>query len=123
MIMCLLLRQKSYKFSKYFCVFLIVAGVVTFLYNPKKSAGSGELGSGELWILASLAMDGCVARFEFLGSLGFDKSIFSCQEYMKKNYQSPKSNMMLNLNLVALIVLVGQSLASGTFFGRVRVRP
>lgn len=36
---------------------------------------------------------------------------------MKKNYQSPKSNMMLNLNLVALIVLVGQSLASGTFFG------
>ena len=25
--------------------------------------------------------------------------------------------MMLNLNLVALIVLVGQSLASGTFFG------
>jgi hypothetical protein len=36
---------------------------------------------------------------------------------MKKNYQSPKSNMMLNLNLVALIVLVGQSLASGTFLG------
>ncbi|CBY15664.1 unnamed protein product [Oikopleura dioica] len=102
MLMCLLLRQKSYNFSKYFCVFLIVAGVMMFLYNPKKSTGSGELGTGELWILASLAMDGCVA---------------SCQEFMKKNYQSPKSNMMLNLNLVALIVLVGQSLASGTFFG------
>ena len=33
-----------------------------FLYNPKKSTGSGEIGTGELWILASLAMDGCVAR-------------------------------------------------------------
>ena len=61
MVMCLLLRQKSYNLSKYFCVFLIVAGVMMFLYNPKKSTGSGEIGTGELWILASLAMDGCVA--------------------------------------------------------------
>ena len=81
----------------------IVAGVVLFVYKPDK-AGSSDgftLGSGELWILASLALDGCVA---------------SSQEYMKRNYQSPKGNMMLNLNLIALVVLAGQSVYNQTLF-------
>ena len=43
MAVCLLLRQKSYAFQKYLCVLTIVAGVVVFLYNPKK-AGSEGLG-------------------------------------------------------------------------------
>lgn len=54
-----------------------------------------------MWILVSLAMDGCVA---------------SSQEFMKRNYQSPKGNMMLNLNLISLFVLAGQSLYNETLF-------
>lgn len=102
MIVCLLLRQKSYHLQKYLCVLTIVAGVILFVYNPKKAGDDGfSIGQGELWILASLTLDGCVA---------------SCQEYMKKHFQSPKSNMMLNLNLIALVVLTSQSLSKGTLF-------
>merc|ERR1711990_532625 len=113
MAVCLLLRQKSYALQKYMCVLTIVAGVVVFLYNPKK-AGNADgitIGTGELWILASLTLDGCVA---------------SCQEYMKRNFQSPKSNMMLNLNLISLVVLTSQSVSNGTlfeFFGFVQRHP
>lgn len=58
MAVCLLLRQKSYALQKYLCVLTIVAGVVVFLYNPKK-AGNADgvtIGTGELWILASLTL-------------------------------------------------------------------
>jgi len=100
MAVCLLLRQKSYSLQKYLCVLTIVAGVVVFLYNPKKAGSEGvSIGIGELWILASLTLDGCVA---------------SCQEYMKRNFQSPKSNMMLNLNLISLVFLSSQSIYSGS---------
>merc|ERR1712003_146689 len=40
MLVCLLLRQRSYPLRKYFCVSAIVAGVVLFVFNPNK-AGSG----------------------------------------------------------------------------------
>merc|ERR1711935_252869 len=101
MAVCLLLRQKSYALQKYLCVLTIVAGVVVFLYNPKKAGNTDgvTIGTGELWILASLTLDGCVA---------------SCQEYMKRNFQSPKSNMMLNLNLISLVFLTSQSVWSGS---------
>merc|ERR1712176_1201394 len=57
MAVCLLLRQKSYKLQKYLCVLTIVAGVVVFLYNPKKSSNEPiSIGTGELWILASLTL-------------------------------------------------------------------
>jgi len=103
MAVCLLLRQKSYALQKYLCVLTIVAGVVVFLYNPKKAGNTDgvTIGTGELWILASLTLDGCVA---------------SCQEYMKRNFQSPKSNMMLNLNLISLVFLTSQSVWSGSLF-------
>lgn len=105
MTLCLLLRQKSYAARKYVCVLTIVAGVVMFLYNPNK-AGSNDgftLGHGEMWILASLVLDGVVA---------------SSQEFMKRNYQSPKGNMMLQLNLISLFVLAGQSFYNQTFFSK-----
>ena len=104
MVLCLILGQKSYKMEKYLSVATIVAGVITFVYNPKKNTSDSgfSLGIGEMWILASLTLDGVVA---------------SCQEFMKRNYQSPKSNMMLNMNLIALFVLTGQSLYHGSLFG------
>ena len=74
-----------------------------FLYNPQKAGNSDgfSLGNGEMLILTSLTLDGCVA---------------SSQEYMKRNYQSPKGNMMLNLNLISLFVLIGQSVYNQTLF-------
>lgn len=72
MLVCLLLRQRSYPLRKYFCVSAIVAGVVLFVFNPNK-AGSGSemgLGSGEMLILVSLAMDGCVASTQENGYNG-----------------------------------------------------
>lgn len=103
MLLCLVLGQKSYKMEKYLSVATIVAGVITFVYNPNKNTSDSgfSLGIGEMWILASLTLDGVVA---------------SCQEFMKRNYQSPKSNMMLNMNLIALFVLTGQSLYHGSLF-------
>jgi UDP-galactose transporter B1 len=65
----------------------------------KTDDGSSGLGLGEIWILASLALDGVVA---------------SCQEFMKRKYQTPKSNMMLNMNLYALLVLGGRTLYEGS---------
>ena len=38
---------------------------------------------------------------------------------MKRNFQSPKSNMMLNLNLISLVFLTSQSVWSGSLFGNV----
>ena len=107
MVLCLILGQKSYKMEKYLSVATIVAGVITFVYNPKKNTSDSgfSLGIGEMWILASLTLDGVVA---------------SCQEFMKRNYQSPKSNMMLNMNLIALFVLTGQSLYHGSLFGNLK---
>ena len=85
-----------------------MTGVITFVYNPKKNTSDSgfSLGIGEMWILASLTLDGVVA---------------SCQEFMKRNYQSPKSNMMLNMNLIALFVLTGQSLYHGSLFGNLKI--
>ena len=38
---------------------------------------------------------------------------------MKKHYQSPKSNMMLQLNMISLLVLAVQSIfLNKTFFGK-----
>ena len=68
MAVCLLLRQKSYALQKYLCVLTIVAGVVVFLYNPKK-AGNADgvtIGTGELWILASLTLGKIIKLYYIL---------------------------------------------------------
>lgn len=65
MAVCLLLRQKSYALQKYLCVLTIVAGVVVFLYNPKKAGNTDgvTIGTGELWILASLTLGNTYLNF------------------------------------------------------------
>ena len=40
---------------------------------------------------------------------------------MKRNFQSPKSNMMLNLNLISLVFLTSQSVWSGSLFGSITI--
>ena len=55
-----LFAHKRYNWRKYFYVLLIVAGMAIFLYKPSKVGKRShfQFGSGELLLLASLAMDG-----------------------------------------------------------------
>lgn len=61
MILGVLIGRKSYPLKKYLFVFLIVVGVVLFMYKDqvKKSTDeSSGLGIGEFLLLLSLSMDG-----------------------------------------------------------------
>lgn len=61
LILGVLIGRKSYPIRKYLFVFLIVLGVVLFMYKDqakKTSDESAGLGFGELLLLLSLTMDG-----------------------------------------------------------------
>lgn len=61
MVLGVLIGRKSYPLRKYFFVFLIVVGVVLFMYKDqaKKAIDSSSgMGVGELLLILSLIMDG-----------------------------------------------------------------
>ncbi|XP_011313876.1 solute carrier family 35 member B1 [Fopius arisanus] len=89
MLLGVLLGHKSYPPQKYLFVFLIVLGVVLFMYKDGKSSGKSErVGLGELLLFLSLAMDG------FLSAV---------QERMRGEHQTKSGHMMLNMNFWSMI--------------------
>lgn len=60
MILGVLIGRKSYPMKKYFFVFLIVVGVVLFMFkdNASNNQIDSSFGIGEILLLLSLTMDG-----------------------------------------------------------------
>jgi len=92
MILGVLLGKKVYPMRKYFFVFLVVAGVVIFMYKDgkasAKSSTDGQMGFGEFLLLLSLTMDGLTS---------------AVQERMRGEHKTKSGNMMLNMNFWSLI--------------------
>ncbi|XP_015116047.1 solute carrier family 35 member B1 [Diachasma alloeum] len=84
MLLGVLLGHKSYPLRKYLFVFLIVLGVILFMYKDGKSSGKSErIGFGELLLFLSLAMDGLIS---------------AVQERMRAEHKTRSGHMMLNMN-------------------------
>lgn len=60
MLLGVLIGRKNYPLRRYLFVFLIVAGVVAFMFKEQTKPGtdSGSAGIGELLLILSLTMDG-----------------------------------------------------------------
>uniref|UniRef100_A0A1I7YLG5 UAA transporter n=1 Tax=Steinernema glaseri TaxID=37863 RepID=A0A1I7YLG5_9BILA len=94
MLFGVLFAHKSYSARKYMTVLAIVAGVAVFLYKDEKAVSHGhvfEIGYGELLLLASLAMDGTTGAI---------------QDRIRRNHQTNKWSMMLNMNMFSLLFAV-----------------
>lgn len=104
MILGVLLGKKVYPIRKYFFVFLIVIGVVLFMYkdgNASKKQIEGQATFGQLLLLLSLTMDGLTS---------------AVQERMKAEHKSKSGHMMLNMNLWSVILSGAVILVSGELF-------
>ncbi|KAK0177939.1 hypothetical protein PV328_001933 [Microctonus aethiopoides] len=90
MLLGVLLGKKSYPMRKYFFVFLIVLGVVTFMFKDGKTSTkqSEQMGFGELLLILSLIMDGLTS---------------AVQERMRAEHKSKSGHMMLNMNFWSMI--------------------
>lgn len=68
LILGVLVGRKTYPLRKYLFVFLIVVGVVLFMYKDQtKSAGEqAAMGVGELLLLLSLVMDGLTGAVQVI---------------------------------------------------------
>lgn len=69
MILGVLLGRKKYPLRKYFFVFLIVLGIILFMYKDqaKKSDGDSQgIGIGEVLLLLSLTMDGLTGAVQVI---------------------------------------------------------
>lgn len=67
MLLGVLIGRKSYSMQKYLFIFLIVVGVVLFMYNDKKGGSAQEnMGLGELLLFLSLSMDGLTGAIQVL---------------------------------------------------------
>lgn len=67
MLLGVLIGRKSYSMQKYLFIFLIVVGVVLFMYNDKKgSSAQDNMGLGELLLFLSLSMDGLTGAIQVL---------------------------------------------------------
>lgn len=68
MILGVLLGRKSYPIKKYLFVFMIVVGIITFMYKDSKKAvvhsGESVIGFGEILVFLSLTMDGLLGKNE-----------------------------------------------------------
>lgn len=60
-----LLGRKNYALKKYFFIFLIVTGVVCFMYKEGKTNQAQEsFGIGEILLFLSLSMDGLTGAIQ-----------------------------------------------------------
>lgn len=65
MILGVLIGRKSYSVQKYFFIFIIVVGVVLFMYKEGKvNPNSENAGLGEILLFLSLAMDGLTGAIQ-----------------------------------------------------------
>lgn len=120
MILGVLVGKKTYHVRKYFFVFLIVIGVVLFMYKEKsgnKTAESG-LGLGELLLLLSLSMDGLTGAIQvsFLYTEQIWWNGYCLQERMKAETQPTAQQMMKNMNLWSSLILAGALIVTGEAF-------
>ncbi|CAD6239887.1 GSCOCG00002404001-RA-CDS [Cotesia congregata] len=87
-----LLGKKSYSMRKYLFTFMIVAGVILFMFKDGKSAPekqSEQTGfGGELLIFLSLMMDGFTS---------------AAQERMRAEHKSSSGHMMMNMNFWSMV--------------------
>ncbi|CAH2217913.1 jg6061, partial [Pararge aegeria aegeria] len=86
MILGVLIGRKVYPLKKYLFVFLIVVGIVMFMYKDqgkKLNDGSQGMGIGEVLLLLSLTMDGLTG---------------AVQERIKSESSPTAYSMMLNTN-------------------------
>ncbi|CAH0716608.1 unnamed protein product, partial [Brenthis ino] len=104
MILGVLIGKKSYPLKKYLFVFLIVTGVVLFMYKDqgnKSIEGSSGFGIGELLLILSLTMDGLTG---------------AVQERIKSESSPTAYSMMLNTNAWSSIIISIGVIASGEIF-------
>merc|ERR1711934_17325 len=106
MILGMVLAGKRYSYQKIVCVFIIVVGVIMFMYNPEKAgadASGFSFGAGEAFLLGSLFLDGFTGVF---------------QEKMRdEKYKTTEHNMMYNMNKYGCLILIAMILFSGEIWG------
>ncbi|XP_037866899.1 solute carrier family 35 member B1 homolog [Bombyx mori] len=102
-----LLGRKSYPLKKYLFVFLIVIGVVLFMYKDQKRVTDETpgIGIGELLLILSLLMDGLTG---------------AVQERIKSEHSPTAYAMMLNTNWWSTIILTIGVVLSGEIFQFIR---
>lgn len=104
MILGVLLGHKVYPVRKYFFVFLVVIGIVIFMYkdvSSSKKQADNQTGFGVLLLLLSLTMDGFISGI---------------QERMKAEHSTKSGHMMLNMNGWSVIYSGTVIVASGELF-------
>ncbi|XP_072931303.1 solute carrier family 35 member B1 homolog [Epargyreus clarus] len=104
LILGVLIGRKTYPLKKYLFVFLIVFGVVLFMYKDqgaKATSDSQGFGIGELMLLLSLSMDGLTG---------------AVQERIKSESSPTAYSMMLNTNRWSAIMLSIAVVVSGEMF-------
>lgn len=101
-----------YPMKKYLFIFLIVLGVIVFMYKDGKTSvkqSDGQFGIGEFLLLLSLTMDGLTS---------------AVQERMRAEHKTKSGHMMVNMNLWsiffsgAVILASGELLECGRFLQR-----
>lgn len=99
MILGVLIGRKSYNMQKYLFTFLIVVGVVLFMYKEGKvNAQSESTGVGELLLILSLSMDGLTGAI---------------QERMRAAAKPSAQHMMLAMNYWSTLMLGAALLLTG----------
>ncbi|CAG9558176.1 unnamed protein product [Danaus chrysippus] len=103
MILGVLIGRKVYPLKKYFFVFLIVSGVVLFMFKDqaKNATDYQQFGIGEILILLSLTMDGLTG---------------AVQERIKSESSPTAYAMMLNTNWWSTIIVSLGVVLSGEIF-------
>ncbi|XP_046977031.1 solute carrier family 35 member B1 homolog [Vanessa cardui] len=104
MILGVLLGRKQYPLKKYLFVFLIVIGIVMFMYKDQEKLPNDEsqgMGIGEILLLMSLTMDGLTG---------------AVQERIKSESAPSAYSMMLNTNMWSSIISAIGVLLSGEIF-------
>lgn len=100
-----LIGNKQYSVQKYVCIFLIVIGVVLFMFKDgKRSAGTADeatFGLGEVLLILSLSMDGLTGAI---------------QERMRAASRPSAQQMMLAMNGWSTVIVGAALLATGELF-------
>ncbi|CAH2103366.1 unnamed protein product [Euphydryas editha] len=104
MILGVLIGRKQYPLKKYLFVFLIVIGIILFMYKDqakKSNDDSQGMGIGEVLLFLSLTMDGLTG---------------AVQERIKSESSPTAYSMMLNTNWWSTIISAFGVLLSGEIF-------
>ncbi|XP_008551147.1 solute carrier family 35 member B1 [Microplitis demolitor] len=91
MLLGVLLGKKTYSMKKYLFTFMIVAGVILFMFKDGKASAAKQAeqtGFGEILIVLSLTMDGLTS---------------AVQERMRAEHKSSSGHMMLNMNFWSMV--------------------